>query len=116
MHELGLICKVVERVAAICDEQNIPKVASITLEIGELSGIVPEYMERCFPAVIYDKPRFLKTKLIIDIVEGIAECDKCHTCFNVIKHEGYCPHCHSFDKRVLSGLDFIVKEIAVPEE
>ena len=116
MHELGLICKVIEKIADICDEQNIPEVASITLEIGELSGIVPEYMERCFPAVIYDKPRFLKTQLKMDVVPGMAECDKCHTVFNVIKHEGYCPKCNSFDKQVLSGLDFVVKEIAVLED
>lgn len=116
MHELGVMCKVIEKISEVCDEQNIPKVASITLEIGELSGIVPEYMERCFPAVTYNKLRFIDTELKIEVVEGDAECDKCGTVFNVIKHKGYCPKCNSFDKHVLSGLDFVIKEIAVPNE
>ncbi len=116
MHELGVICKVIETVNDLCEKENIPYVESITLEIGELSGIVPLYIENCFPAVTYDKERFKETKLKIEVVEGIARCQRCGTEFNVVKHEGYCPVCDSFDKDVLSGLDFIIKEIAVPED
>lgn len=115
MHELGVICKVIETVDEICVKENVDKVDTITLEIGELSGIVPLYIENCFPAVTYNKERFKDTKLKIDIVEGIARCDRCATEFNVVKNEGYCPVCGSFDKTVLGGLDFLVKEIVVPE-
>lgn len=116
MHELGVICKVIETVGEICDEQNIPYVSQITLEIGELSGIVPLYIENCFPAVTFNKERFKDTKLKIEVVEGNAKCQRCGTVFNVVKNEGYCPVCGSFDKDVLGGLDFIVKEIIVPED
>lgn len=116
MHELGVICKVIETVDEICEKDNIPYVSQITLEIGELSGIVPLYIENCFPAVTFNKERFKETKLKIEVVEGTAKCKKCGTEFNVVKHEGYCPKCDSFDKDVLSGLDFMIKEIIVPEE
>ena len=32
----------------------------------------------------------------------------------VVQYEGYCPNCGSFDKDVLSGQDFTIKEIHVP--
>lgn len=116
MHELGVICKVIETVDELCEKENIPYVDTITLEIGELSGIVPLYMENCFPAVTYNKERFKNTKLKIEVIEGLAKCKECGEVFNVVKHEGYCPKCNSFEKDVLSGLDFLVKEIIVPEE
>ncbi len=116
MHELGVICRVIETVNDICEKENIPTVTLITLEIGELSGIVPLYIENCFPAVTYNKERFKDTKLEIEVVPGLAKCKSCGEVFNVVKHEGYCPKCESFDKDVISGLDFLVKDIVVPEE
>lgn len=115
MHELGVICKVIETVDDICVKENIDFVTQITLEIGELCGIVPLYVENCFPAVTYNKERFKDTKLQIDVVEGLARCKDCGEVFNVVKHESYCPKCNSFEKDVLSGLDFFVKDIIVPD-
>ena len=36
--------------------------------------------------------------------------------FNVVEHKGYCPNCGSFSKTVLSGKEFSVREIIVPEK
>ena len=47
---------------------------------------------------------------------GIAECEDCDEIFNVIECNGYCPNCNSFNKTVLSGKDFTIREIHVPEE
>ena len=54
-------------------------------------------------------------KLILETVPGMAECDDCDEIFNVIEHEGYCPNCGSFEKTVLTGKDFTIKEIHIPE-
>ena len=62
-----------------------------------------------------EKPLFRDTKLIINTVPGLAECDDCDEIFNVIEHKGYCPNCGSFDKQVLSGEDFTIREIHVAE-
>ena len=56
------------------------------------------------------------TKLIVNIVPGMAECEDCDEIFNVIECNGYCPNCNSFNKTVLSGKDFTIREIHVPEE
>ena len=56
------------------------------------------------------------TKLIMNVIPGMAECDECDEIFNVIEHEGYCPNCGSFEKSILTGQDFTIKEIHVSEE
>mgnify|MGYP004484562963 FL=1 len=50
---------------------------------------------------------------MINVIPGMAECDEL---FNVIEHEGYCPNCGSFEKTTLSGKDFLIREIHIPED
>ncbi len=50
------------------------------------------------------------------VVRGEAMCNECHSLYNVMKCKGICPHCLSRDKTILSGQEFVVKEISVAEE
>lgn len=85
------------------------------LDIGELSLVISKYVEDIYPVVIGDT--WLKdTKLVINVIPGMAECDECNELFHVIEHEGYCPNCGSFEKTILSGKDFLVREIHIPED
>lgn len=44
MHELGVVFYVVRDVKQVAVENSVEKVASVTLQIGEVSGIVHEYL------------------------------------------------------------------------
>ena len=44
MHELGTIVYVIDTVEKIAAENKLAEVASVTLEVGEVSGIVPSYL------------------------------------------------------------------------
>ena len=111
MHELGIVFEVIRTVEDIAKEQSLTQIAGITLSIGELSLIVPQYIEECFPAAIDGKPMFADTKLVINVIPGEAKCKDCGTIFNVIAQKGYCPNCNSFDKEVVSGKEFLIEEI-----
>lgn len=96
-------------------ENQVTEISEIVLQIGELSMIVPEYVDEVYPLVV--KGTMLEhTKLKMEMIPGMAECNECDEVFNVVEHEGYCPNCGSFDKTVLSGRDFIIKEILVPDD
>ena len=114
MHELSVLIEVVRIVEELADEQNIDKVGAIVLQIGELSSVVPRFMEEYFQYVIDGKPKFKDTKLEIEILPGMASCQKCQTVFNIVENKGYCPECRSFDKDLLCGQEFLIKEIVVP--
>ncbi len=115
MHEIGIVrsmCKTIKDYAA---ENNIDKISEIVLDNGELSLVIGKYVEDLFPVVAGGDPLFDGTKLIINVIPGLAECNECDEIFNVIENEGYCPNCGSFDKQVLSGRDFNIREIHIPE-
>lgn len=115
MHELSVLIEVVRIVEDIAQEQGIDEVEAIVLQVGDLSSVVPQFMEEYFSYVVDGKPRFEKARLDIEIIQGMARCQNCETVFKVVENEGYCPNCHSFDKDLLSGQEFIIKEILVPQ-
>ena len=116
MHELGIVFEIVRVVENVVKEQNLPEVDTIVLQVGELCGVIPAYLDECWPAVTDTKPFFKNTKLKLDVVPGMAKCQNCGEVFNVIAYEGYCPKCNSFEKDLLSGREFMIKEIIVPED
>lgn len=114
MHELGVMLKVLDTVEEIAAEQGIEKVDGIVLDIGELSSVVPMFIEDYYPLMIESRPLFRDCRLTIDRTEGIAECANCGEQYNVIENDGHCPCCNAFEKHVLQGRDFVIKEIQVP--
>lgn len=115
MHEIGVVRQVIRTVEDFAKENNITKVEEIVLDIGELSLVIPKYIEDIY-AVTVQGSILEGAKLIMNVIPGMAECDECDEIFNVIEHEGYCPNCGSFEKQILTGKDFTIKEIHIPED
>lgn len=115
MHEIGVVRSMVKTITDFAEQNDIKEVAEIVLDIGELSLVIPKYVEEIYPVVVENT--WLKdAKLVINIIPGLAECEECNEVFNVIEHEGYCTNCGSFEKTVLSGKDFLIREIRIPED
>ena len=115
IHEIGVVRSMVKTVTDFAGQNDIKEVAEIVLDIVELSLVIPKYVEDIYPVVVGDT--WLKdTKLVINVIPGMAECDEYNELFNVIEHEGYCPDCGSFEKTILSGKDFLIREIHIPED
>ena len=115
MHEIGIVKSMCKTVLDYAKQNNVKHIGEIVCQIGELSLVIPEYVEELYPLVVADT-ELRDTKLIIEIIPGMAECNHCDEIFNVVENEGYCPNCGSFDKEVLSGRDFQIKEIHVLDE
>ena len=61
MHELGTVFYVIREVEQVVEENHLTKVASVTLEIGEVSGIIPYYLTDCWQWAI-QKSQYLKER------------------------------------------------------
>ena len=48
MHELGIVFHVIRAVEDIGRQQQLTDVASVTLELGQVSGVVPRELESCW--------------------------------------------------------------------
>ena len=70
MHELGILRNVVGIVEQAAGKNMIAAIKSITLEVGEASDAVPDYLNKLFPLVIEDHPILKNAELIIKTAVG----------------------------------------------
>jgi len=110
LHELGVVIEVVKTVEEFAKKNGVTKIQTIVLQIGELSSMIPKYIEACYPAAVDGTP-LEETKLSIEVLPGNALCEKCKKVFNIIENKSICPGCKSRDWEILSGKEFMIKEI-----
>lgn len=110
MHELGVVIEIIKTVENFARKNSLVKIDTLVLQIGELSSMVPRYIEACYPAAV-NGTLLEETKLKIDILPGNAICKQCSTVFNLIENQSICPKCKSKDWELLSGKEFMIKEI-----
>ena len=66
MHELGTIYYVIDAVEKLMVENQLTEVGSITLEVGEVSGIIPEYLQDFWQWARAKTEHFQNTELKIE--------------------------------------------------
>ena len=97
-------------VEAFAKKNSLTSVDTVVLQVGELSAVVPQYAQSCWPAAV-DRTMLEDTKLRIEIVPADAMCRKCGTLFNPVNCAKKCPDCGSEDWDLLKGKEFLIKEI-----
>jgi hydrogenase nickel incorporation protein HypA/HybF len=118
VHELGVVLEVVKAVEEYAAEQHVQHVETVVLQIGELSSMVPRYVEQCWP-VATDGTSLEDAELLIQTLPANARCKACGRIHNVVEHRlssgGACPFCASRELELLGGREFIIKEIVVDD-
>jgi len=110
MHEIGVLIEVVKSVEKFAVTNNVEKIETLVLQIGELSSMIPKYMQNLYPASI-EGTILEGSKLEIEILPANALCRECTKVFNIILNKGICPNCKSKNCEILSGEEFYIKEI-----
>ncbi|MDC7126599.1 MAG: hydrogenase maturation nickel metallochaperone HypA [Spirochaetales bacterium] len=110
MHELGIVMHIAETVIEVMKEEELTEVKKIVLQVGELSSVIPRYLEECYPAAV-DGTILETTELEIEILPGNGRCKKCGEVYNLIKQKRICPGCGAEHFELLSGTEFNLKEI-----
>jgi hydrogenase nickel incorporation protein HypA/HybF len=102
--------EVVKTVEDFAKRSGVSRIDTLILQIGELSSVVPQYVKACYPAAV-DGTMLEETKLNIEILPGNAVCKACGDVFNLLKDGKTCPKCGCGDWELLSGREFMIKEI-----
>ena len=111
MHELGVVIQVVKTVEEFALEKGITKIDTVVLQIGELSSMVPRFVENCYPAAIDGRKLFKDTKLEIERLPVTALCRSCEKISDQPRLPVHCPSCGGKEMEILSGREFLIKEI-----
>jgi hydrogenase nickel incorporation protein HypA/HybF len=101
---------VVRSVENFARKNGVTQIDTLVLQIGELSPVVPQFIEACYPAAV-DGTLLEETKLKIEIIPGNAMCKQCRKVFNLLQNGKRCPHCGEEEWEAISGKEFLIKEI-----
>ena len=110
MHEIGVMMEVVKTIENFARKNGVTKIQTVVLQIGELSSMIPRYIEALYPAAV-EGTLLQETELKIEILPGNAICKTCNKVFNLIENKSKCPNCGSEDWEILCGKEFMIKEI-----
>ena len=77
MHELSIVTYVIKQVEAIAKENGLTKVSSVTLEFGEVSGIVTGYLVDCWDWYAKKEALIEGARLICETIPAVTWCDDC---------------------------------------
>ena len=112
MHELGIVMNVLEQADAAAAEYQAEKVLRVTMEVGEVSSIVPELFIDAFNWA-KKKTRFLReAELEMIIIEGRTYCRSCGGTYKTTAYGKKCPHCGSYETYLLTGDQVIIKDLS----
>jgi hydrogenase nickel incorporation protein HypA/HybF len=110
MHEFSLAQNIIEIVTETLKNAAKNKVTKIILEIGEISGVEENALITALESL---KQGTVVSEAFIEIqnINGIALCLECKTNFEIHDLYSLCPHCNSYEKKIISGKEFNVKSI-----
>lgn len=112
MHEMSLMEGVLEIVLDNQRANGFHRVTKVILEVGELSGALPEALEFCFSAVMQETAA-AGAELELIVVPGQGWCGECQRDFHLESRIDFCPACGAPPSRITGGMDFQVKAIEV---
>ena len=104
---------VIKQVEALAKEKKITKVTEVTLEVGEVSGVVKEYFVDAFNWAVKRTEYMKECKLNYITIQGITYCEDCKKTYSTTEYGKECPYCHSPKTYLVTGKDVVIKNVSV---
>lgn len=103
MHELSYMVKFIEMAAEAVKDTPYDAIESITVEVGEMTGVLPEYLKKYFPETVKGTP-FEGSALEVTSIPVEACCCDCRKKYHPAKNNNYsCPYCKSKAAKIIHG-------------
>ncbi len=115
MHELPVIEKILGIVLTHAKKNNVSRVMAISLQVGSLSDLEDEWMQRYFDYLSKDTIA-QGAKLKIERMPIVMQCNSCGASYNVESYsigDAACPECKSKDKKFTSGRGYFISNMEV---
>ncbi|MBU6229149.1 MAG: hydrogenase maturation nickel metallochaperone HypA [Cyanobacteria bacterium REEB459] len=107
MHELSLTQTIITTVLEVAAGQPVQR---IVLEIGQLSGVLPESIDFCFAACAAQTP-LAGAQLDLVVIPGRGCCRDCGHQMDLDIPYGMCDRCGSLAIAVIAGQSLLIKSL-----
>lgn len=110
MHELSIVANLFEILEEKAEEKKAQKITLVKLQVGALSGVVPEFLKTAFD--IYKKDTLAsEAELKVEEIPLKVKCQKCHQ--EIVKNDFIfiCDKCGSMELKTLAGTELLLEKI-----
>ena len=111
MHELGIVFHMIKTVERIAEENVLASVSSVTLELGEVSGVVPHELTSCWNWAVAQTEVLKGAELKIETIPAVTLCESCNRTYPTVPQGRVCPLCGSEETVLVRGNEINLKEI-----
>lgn len=115
MHEMGIVLHLAKTLDETAAEEHLARIGSVTLQVGEVSGILTDYFQECWDYFKVRHPVLKDSELILETIPAVTWCDNCKRTYETVKYGRECPYCHSGETWLLRGNECIIKQIEAEE-
>lgn len=112
MHEVSLVDSIVTQVSELAQQESFKKVSRLRLEVGAMSGVIPESIEFCFPELSQGSP-LENALLVINRTPLRVRCIQCSAETEPEIHDIECKKCNSREVKIIAGKDFKIIDLEV---
>jgi len=110
MHEFALAQDIIETISrSVCE--NLEKITAINIDVGEFSGVVVDSLEFGLSVVLQDK-KLSQVQINLTTVPAAAACECGHQ-YQIKDILESCPKCQSFNRKITSGADVIIRSVEI---
>lgn len=110
MHEYSLTKQIVKIAGDAALTERAQKVNSISLVVGENSGVIPDSLQMYFDMIAINTPA-AGAKLILRIVKSQMRCPFCGKVFERPRFSFACPDCGTLGNPLSLGEEFYVESV-----
>ena len=111
MHELGVVFHIMKTVKNVAVQNDVTQIATVTVELGEVSTVIPSYLTDCWQWARAKEEMFKDCALEIETIPALTYCENCGKTYGTVEHGKICPFCQSEKTYLVQGNEFNVKEI-----
>lgn len=112
MHELSVTQGIMQVVEAEAKKNNVSKVLSIKLMVGQFSGIMPQLIQDYFELVATGTV-VEGAKLVIERIPASIKCLECGEVSQIDRMKLRCPKCNGIEVKIVTGKEFYIDSMEV---
>ena len=116
MHEMGIVVHLARTLDEMAKDNHLVKLGSVTLQVGEVSGIVTDLFTDCWNYFRRRYPVLTDCELKLETIKAVTFCDNCRQEYETVSYGRTCPYCGSGETWLVTGNECVIKEIEAEEE
>ncbi len=108
---MGIVLHLAKTLDETAVEEKITKIGKVTLQVGEVSGIMTDLFTDAWDYFKGRHPVLSESTLVIEPIKAVTWCDGCKKEYETVLYGKTCPYCGSGETWLVRGNECVIKEI-----